>query len=279
MKDMKLYSHVERIYNELRADGIADGAPLEVGDLIAHDQYHYDSVEALDTAIDDLALTADSRVLDVGSGIGGPARYIADRAGCKVTALELQPDLHRLARDLTRRCGLADRVLHRAGNVLDGDVDGDVDGDLFGGAFDVLLSLLVFLHIPERRRLFGVCRVLLNPGGRIWIEDFTKLREPSDQQWRHLRQAVQCPYLPTPDEYRAHLEAARFREIVVQDMTTAWAEFTSERWRSFQAARSRNIEVHGSDIVDGLGEFYGTVADLFESGAVGGVRISATAGA
>ncbi len=275
MKEMKLYDHAERIYDELRADGLGDGEPLEVNDLTAHDQYHYHGLEALDAAIEDLALTSDSRVLDVGSGIGGPARYVADRAGCLVTALELQSDLHRLGKDLTRRCGLSDRVLHRAGDVL----DPDIDGDLFGGAFDVLLSLLVFLHIPERRRLFGVCRQLLKPGGSIWIEDFIKLQEPSDQQWRHLRREVQCSYLPSPGEYRAHLEAAHFTDIVVQDMSAAWAAFTSERSRSFDAARERNVDVHGSEIVDGLGEYYRVVADLFASGAVGGVRISATAGA
>ena len=274
MKEMKLYDHVERIYNDLRADGIADGAPLEVGDLTTHDQYHYPGLEALDAAIDELLLDARSRILDVGAGIGGPARYVADRTGCKVTALELQPDLHRLGKDLTRRCGLSDRVLHCAGDVLDREI---VD-DLFGGAFDVLLSLLVFLHIPERRRLFGACRQLLRPGGTIWIEDYTKLREPSDEQWDCLRQQVQCPYLPSPDEYRTHLEAARFTDIVMQDMTASWARFTSERSQVFQEARAHNVEIHGSEIVDGLEDFYCVVADLFASGVVGGIRISATAG-
>lgn len=272
---MKLYERVERIYQELRADGIAEGAPLEVGDLTAHDQYHYHGVEALDALVDELALTSGSRVLDVGSGIGGPARYVAERTGCKVTALELQPDLHQLGKDLTRRCGLGDRVLHCAGDVL----DDDADGGWFGGAFDVLLSLLVFLHIPERRRLFGVCRRLLTPGGKIWIEDFTKLREPGDKQWRRLRQDVQCSYLPSPGEYRAQLEAAHFTDIAVQDMSAVWAAFTAERLDSFQAARSRHVELHGTEITDGLEEFYGVVADLFASGTVGGVRISATAGA
>ena len=273
MKGMKLYDHVERIYDALRADGLEAGAPLEVNDLTAHDQYHYQGLEALDAAIDDLALSSGSLVLDVGSGIGGPARYVADRAGCKVTALELQPDLHRLGKDLTRRCGLSDRVLHRVGDVL----DFDINGDLLGGDFDVLLSLLVFFHIPERRRLFGVCRQLLKPGGSIWIEDYTKLQEPSDQQWRHLRQEVQCSYLPSPDEYRDHLEAAHFTDIVVQDMSAAWAVFTSESLRSFAAARDCNVDLHGSGIVADLEEFYRIVADLFASGTVGGVRISATA--
>ncbi len=274
MKEMKLYDHVERIYAELEADGIVDGAPLEVDDLTAHDQYHYHGVEALDAAIEELTLAPDSRVLDVGSGIGGPARYVAQRTGCKVTALELQPDLHRLGKDLTRRCGLADRVLHRVGDVL---AEED-ESDLYSGTFDVLLSLLVFLHIPERRRLLGVCRRLLEPGGHLWIEDYTKLREPGAEQWRDLRQEVQCPYLPSPEEYREQLRAAHFTDIAVQDMSAPWTTFTAERAHSFGAARARNVEIHGPEIVDGLEHFYRVVADLFASGAVGGVRISAIAG-
>ena len=51
-------------------------------------------------------------VLDVGAGLGGPARYLAARCRCHVVAIELQADLHHTSLDLTRRCGLADNVRH-----------------------------------------------------------------------------------------------------------------------------------------------------------------------
>ena len=57
-------------------------------------------------------------VLDVGSGLGGPARYIASRCQCHVVAVELQEDLHRTAVDLTERCGLADNVRHLHANFI-----------------------------------------------------------------------------------------------------------------------------------------------------------------
>ena len=47
-------------------------------------------------------------ILEIGSGIGGPARYIANKTGATVIALELQPDQNKLASDLTRRCGLSE---------------------------------------------------------------------------------------------------------------------------------------------------------------------------
>gem|GEM_PF-4336209 len=117
MKSMKLY---DRIHNELALLEIDAEAPLTVDQLTPFDNYHYFGTEAVDEAIRTLGLKPGMRVLDIGSGIGGPARYIAERSGAHVTALELQPDLDNLAADFTRRCGLADLVEHRCGDILDG---------------------------------------------------------------------------------------------------------------------------------------------------------------
>ena len=57
-------------------------------------------------------------VLDVGSGLGGPARHIAHTTDCTVTALELQEDLHKEAENLTRRCNLQQKLNHITGDFL-----------------------------------------------------------------------------------------------------------------------------------------------------------------
>ena len=85
---MKFYSQVERIYNELRELGYADDAALDVEALFAFDQYHFYGIDAVDEAIQRAGIKAGQRVLDVGSGIGGPARYLAHKTGCQVTAVE-----------------------------------------------------------------------------------------------------------------------------------------------------------------------------------------------
>src|SRR5262245_63710848 len=66
-----------------------------------------------------VALTEDSRVLDVGCGVGGPARYLAHSYGCRVDGIDLTPELIETGRVLTKRCNLADRVMLRRGNALD----------------------------------------------------------------------------------------------------------------------------------------------------------------
>ena len=262
---MKLYDRVHRIHNELAAVGIAGDAPLSAAQLAPFDHYHYFGTAAVDEAIAALGLAPGMRVLDVGSGIGGPARHIAAATGAHVTALEIQPDLDSLAAGLTARCGLGHLVAHRCGDILDG----------LDGPYDAIVSFLCFLHIADRRRLFAVCRAALKPGGSLYIEDYGKRREPAAAEAEALAVKVQCPMLPTPAQYRAQLAAAGFAEIGASDVTGQWREFTAQRLAAFRAARDRNIAVHGLDIVEGLDDFYATVAGLFASGLIAGLKILA----
>jgi cyclopropane fatty-acyl-phospholipid synthase-like methyltransferase len=266
MKAMKLYDQVERIHNELRDLGIADDAPLTAARLAPFDQYHYLGTDAVDLAARSLGVTVDSRVLEIGSGIGGPARHLAATVGCHVTAVELQPDLDDVAAALTARCGLSGRVRHVCADIL--------AGVPHPAAYDAVLSILCVLHIPDRARLLRVCRDALRPGGRIYLEDFTKLREPAPTQWEALRVKVQCPYLPSPDEYVEQLVQAGFVDVHLRDVSAAWTLFTDERLAAFRMARERNVRVHGAAVVDGLDDFYATVAGLYADGVLGGARVS-----
>jgi cyclopropane fatty-acyl-phospholipid synthase-like methyltransferase len=215
-------------------------------------------------------LSPASEVLDVGAGIGGPARYLAARAGCRVTALELQPDLHATGAALTRRCGLDGRVEHVCGDIL--------DGPPHAGAYDALVSWLVFLHIADRGRLFAACRRALRDGGAIYLEDFSKRREPDAAAWAALGEKVRCTYLPTPAEYRAALEDGGFRDVVVDDLSADWTAYTAERLARFRERRARHVAVYGADVAAGLEDFFATIAGLYADGVLGGVRVVARAG-
>lgn len=267
MKSMKLYDRVERIHNELRAHGIADDAPLHEADLTPFDQFHYNGTAAVDEAIATLGLGPDDRVLDVGAGLGGPARYIADTVGCHVVAVELQADVHETARELTRRCGLADRVEHVCADILDGPPGSE--------PYDALVSWLAFLHIADRPRLLATCAVALRPGGGLYVEDFAKRREPDAAQWRDLRVKVQTPYLPTLPEYAAQVRTAGFDPVRVDDLSDAFAAFTAGRLAAFRAARARHVAVHGEETTAGLEDFFATVAGLYADGVLGGARVVA----
>merc|ERR1740121_2415862 len=113
MTDAMYNWRVAAIMNALKQRGKETG-DLTVEDLTAlgHlDQYHYLGVEANDHVIDILGLDKSVHVLDIGSGIGGPARYISAKSGCRITGVELQQDLSVASTDITARVpGLSERV-------------------------------------------------------------------------------------------------------------------------------------------------------------------------
>ena len=80
IKSMKLYHHVDRVVNELRELGKDETGPLLVDELTAFDQLHYHGTEAVDEAIRATNIAEGSSVLEIGSGLGGPARYLASAA-------------------------------------------------------------------------------------------------------------------------------------------------------------------------------------------------------
>ncbi|MCS7030900.1 MAG: methyltransferase domain-containing protein [Gloeomargarita sp. SKYG116] len=236
---------------------------LTLGDLRGLDHYHYCGTTAIDQAIQRLDITAQSHVLDIGAGVGGTARYLAERVGCRVTGLELQPCLCQMAIELTERTGLSERVTFIQGDILQG----------LSGQYDAWLSLLVFLHIPDRETLFQQCAAVLKPGGRFYIEDYVQLQPLTTSERETLAHMVACPDLPTIEQYQAHLQQAGFGDIAWENVTPAWREWVQQRFLAFREKQDDYRQKHGDELVESYLSFYQAVAELFAGGNVGGVRI------
>ena len=265
---MGLYNNVQRIEADLLAIGIGPDDPVTVDDLTPFDQYHYEGTAAVDAAAQRLGLGPNDTVLDIGSGLGGPARYLADRWGCAVTALEIQGDLHSTGARLTTRAGLSHRVTHVHGNVLTG-----IAGS---GRFTAAISMLCFLHIPNRAALFARCAAALQPGATLLIDDYFARAPLTSTEIDALATKVQCPYLPDRDTYVTELTGAGFGEPEIIDKTAAWAAFVADRYADFRTATPTLTARYGEATVASLDGFYRTVARLFAAGRVGGARFVAT---
>jgi cyclopropane fatty-acyl-phospholipid synthase-like methyltransferase len=267
---MKLYRHPERIYNELDAIGYKDGTPLRAADISAFDQYHYLGTDAIDDAIRILKIDSGKKIMDIGSGIGGPARYLAEKTGCHVTALEIQPDLHTIARSLTERCGLSGSVQHLCGDILDFSEE--------HCNFDIIVSWLSFLHIPDRSSLLKKCYAILKPDGKMFIEDFYKRGEFNKEEVKVLSEDIYCSYLPAREQYKKQLVENGFRKVELTDKTDCWKNFVRERMEKFIKNRNHHIRVQNIKIVEGLEDFYKKMSWLFAGNNLGGLRIIAKKG-
>src|SRR5260370_4487071 len=96
-----------------------DPENLTAGDLAAVDEFHVGGLEATQELAKQMELRAGLRLLDVGSGIGGPARYFAAEHGCRVTGIDLTEEFVRVARSLTRRTKLDGLAEFRQGSALE----------------------------------------------------------------------------------------------------------------------------------------------------------------
>jgi sarcosine/dimethylglycine N-methyltransferase len=267
IKTMQLYHRPERILAELQAQGLSAGAPLTVEELNRFDQLHYHGTDALDAAITECGIGGGDRVLEVGSGWGGCARYIANKALAQVTAVELQADYDQVARDLTARVALKGTVDHVNADFL--------DLDLKENAFDHAVSWLALFHIPRRETYLGKLNHTLKTGGFLFVEDLYLIQQPGPDEADDFQQHLRPGSLIDREAYIAALKHAGFDVVHLADMTADWADFTVTRLQAFRDARKSYEAVHGPDGYAAIELFYAKMAGYFARGLVGGVRFAA----
>jgi SAM-dependent methyltransferase len=184
---------------------------LTVDDLAPADQFHSGGKPATVRLARLAGLRPGLRVLDVGGGIGGPARTLAVECGCGVTVVDLTESYVRAGRALTARLGLGDRVTHRVGNAL--------TLDAVPGAFDVIWTQNSGMNIRDKERLYAGFARVLGPGGLLALQEpMAGPVEPPVFPVMWARDARSSFLLP-PDEMRALIEAAGFRVRAWEDVT------------------------------------------------------------
>ncbi|MCR9197365.1 MAG: class I SAM-dependent methyltransferase [Planctomycetaceae bacterium] len=131
--------------------------PLTADALAVADEFHTGGAQATDELLDRLSLSAASRVLDAGCGIGGTARRVAQRFDCQVTGIDLTADYIRVATQLTEKQNLLSQCSFQTGSVL--------DLPFTAASFDVCLSLHVAMNIRQRAAFYDqINRVLAADG-------------------------------------------------------------------------------------------------------------------
>jgi ubiquinone/menaquinone biosynthesis C-methylase UbiE len=151
----------------------------------------------------DLGLARGMHVLDVGSGIGGPARFFAETHGCRVTGIDLTEEFVRVAVELTRRCGLSELASFRQASALDLPFD--------AGTFDAATLIHVGMNIADKARLFENVRRVLKPGALFGVYEAMRAGEgdlPYPMPWA---QTIETSFVETPETYRRLLVAAGFK--------------------------------------------------------------------
>lgn len=201
----------ERLKTALAALGPEDQrlTPQQLGAL---DQFHTRGLAATAELAKLAGISADISVLDVGSGVGGPARFLAANYGCRVTGVDLSDAFVNAARYLTERTGQSGQVSFRTASALELPFD--------DGRFDVVLLQHVAINISDRARLYREIRRVLRSGGRFATFDVV-LNSGDPHYPVPWARTPATSFLLTPAATREAIESAGFRTLVWQDDTQA----------------------------------------------------------
>lgn len=187
------------------------GGPVTLDQLMGFDHFHTLGTAATTQLGDLLAPDAEDVVLDAGCAIGGPARYLADRFGCRVIGIDLTPEFIEIGKMLNERTGFGDRVELRVGDIT--------ALDLADGEVDHVWTQHVAMNIADRERLYAETRRVMKPGGRFLLFDILDggggellLPVPWATKPEH-------SHLVTRDALLPLLEGAGFRIEVWEDPT------------------------------------------------------------
>jgi sarcosine/dimethylglycine N-methyltransferase len=180
--------------------------------LASLDQFHTRGLTATAELAELAGITADMSVLDVGSGVGGPARFLAATYGCRVTGVDLSEPFVEAARYLTGRTGQGGLVSFRAGSALALPFD--------DGCFDAVLLQHVAMNIADRARLYGELRRVLRPGGRFATYDVVQISGEPEYAVPWARTSA-TSFLLTAGATREAIETAGFRIVAWRDDTEA----------------------------------------------------------
>ena len=201
-----------RLEARLREDGIDPSQPT-IEALAPYDHFHGRGLEATEDMAALLPIAETDHILDIGSGLGGPARYLARRFGCRVSGIDLTTEFCDIARHLTALLGFEDLVSVRQGDALAMPYD--------AATFDGAYSMNVSMNIADKRTLYREIRRVLKPGAWLVLSEAAQGPGGTPDYPTPWARTAASSFLATEAETRANLEACGFAIEVLRDTTEA----------------------------------------------------------
>ena len=206
----------EKIAAALRGAG-KDLASLTTADLASIDEFHICGRQATLELAQRMEIGPGSHVLDIGSGLGGPARTLAEVYGCRVTAVDLSPEFCDAARELSRWVGLSDRVTFCQGDAAALTSE--------PGTFDAAMTIHVAMNIAAKDRVYAAVHRALKAGRIFAVYDILQGEGGKVHYPVPWARDPAISHLATPAEMRTLLQGAGFRileEIDSTEQSEAW---------------------------------------------------------
>lgn len=203
-------------------------ASVTIDELAPADEFHIGGRQASEEFTDQLGLTGNEHVLDVGCGIGGTSRFIASRFGCRVTGVDLTPEFIETGTALCKWVGLDEQIELHQGNAL--------SMPFTEGSFDAAIMLHVGMNIADKAGLFSEVYRLLRPGSVFGVYDVMKTGDGELKYPVPWSSVPDTCALATQAQYVAALQQAGFDITEVENRREFAADFFDETRERMAAA-------------------------------------------
>jgi len=241
---------------------------LTPADLAPVDEFHTRGRDATSELAERAGVDVSARVLDAGSGVGGPSRHLASEFGCQVVGVDLSAEFCEVATMLADRLGLADLVEYR---------QGDVCALPFGdGEFDVVWTQHAAMNVPDKAAMYAEFRRVLRPGGTLAVYDVVAGPAGPPHFPEPWARAPEYSFLATRDELRARVEGAGFAIDSWRDRTAEGLAFFTKLTQRIAEQGLPQLGLHvllGPDFVEMAVNYQRSLAE----DRVGVVELVATA--
>lgn len=259
---------LENIILEAMQRAGKDPAKLTLQDLAPIDEFHVEGLEATQDLAAQMSLQPGMRLLDVGSGIGGPARYFAAAHGCKVTGIDLTDEFVQVARRLTLLVKLHDQVEFRQASALDLPFENDT--------FDRASMIHVGMNIADKAGVYREVRRVMKADGVFVVFDIVRSADGELRYPVPWAQSPETSFVAKPEEYRDALVQAGFRVVQERDRRQSAIAFTR---RMMARAAQNGPPILGLQLLMGkqTGEMLNNVLVMMEQGILLPLEIYAQA--
>jgi ubiquinone/menaquinone biosynthesis C-methylase UbiE len=199
---------LSRLTTALIADGVDPDRP-GIEALAPYDQFHGRGLEATVEISGLMQAGPADHILDIGSGIGGPARYFASRLGCRVTGIDLTPEFCAVARRLTHALDLEDKVTFSVGDA--------VAMPYADGSFEGAYSMNVSMNIADKGALYREIHRVLKPRAWLVLSEIARGEGGEPEYPTPWASSAHSSFLSTPQQTREGLTAAGFDIVRLHD--------------------------------------------------------------
>jgi ubiquinone/menaquinone biosynthesis C-methylase UbiE len=200
----------DAIAQNLRGAG-KDLEKLTTADLAAVDEFHIRGRKATLELAEKMNLNANSQVLDIGSGLGGPARTLAETYGCRVTGIDLTQTFCDAATVMSDWVGLAQLTSFKQGDAT--------NLPFADRQFDAAMTIHVAMNIAAKDKMYAEARRVIKPGGIFAVYDVLQGEGGEILYPVPWAGEPSISHVATPDQMKSLLTGAGFKLLDVQDST------------------------------------------------------------